>query len=415
MAPMARTWGKDQHRLVSVEEAQAAIADGMVPIGSERVALEAAQGRVLAAPVVAQDDYPAFNKAMMDGFAVRAADCAITGAQLNVVGLVPAGGQWTGTIEAGQAVQINTGAPVPAGADAVVRVEDTSMAAGGVSIRAEVKPKQNVTLRGSDRRKGDEVLTPPLTIGPAHIAAAATAGAAMLEVSREVGVAIVSTGDELVPAGQPRNPGQIHDSNGPMLTALMRQFGATQRNLGIVRDDEGELIARLRDALREPVVLTVGGMSMGTLDLVPKMFESLGVKWRFHGVEVRPGKPVAYGRGPDGQHVFGLPGNPVSAFVCSWLFVRMAIRGLQGFKPEPPPMHRAMTAVALKPHKDLRPAYVPARVWNDIARGLMTEPGPWSGSADPFGLALANALLVRDDPTKLLAEGDAVKVILIES
>lgn len=412
---MAQTWGKDRHRLVSVEEAQTAIADGLEPIGREHVTLEAAQGRVLAAPIINADDYPAFNKAMMDGFAVRAADCATAGVRLKIVGLVPAGGEWTTPLGAGQAVQINTGAPLPAGADAVVRIEDTSVVGEEVIVSAAVKPRQCIAQRGSDQRKGETVLTPPLTIGPAHIAAAATAGALMLEVAREVGVAIVSTGDEMVPAGAARKAVQIFDSNGPMLAALMRQFGATPRNLGIVRDDEEVLTARLREALREPVVLTVGGMSMGTLDLVPRVFESLGVRWRFHGVEVRPGKPVAYGRGANGQHVFGLPGNPVSAYVCSWLIARMAIRGLQGFKPEPPPVSRAMSAVAIKSHKDSRPSYIPARVWNDATRGLMAEPCPWTGSADPFGLAMANALLVRPDPTRPLAEGDAVDVILIES
>ena len=398
-----------------MEEAQAAVAEGIEPIGHEPIALEAAKGRILAAPVVAQDDYPAFNKAMMDGFAVRAADCATAGARLKVVGLVPAGGEWTATLGAGQAVQINTGAPVPVGADAVVRIEDTNIAGSEVTIATTVKPQQAVALRGSDRKKGQTILTPPLTIGPAHIAAAATAGAAMLEVAREVGVAIVSTGDELVTPGSARKAGQIFDSNGPMLAALVRQFGATPRYMGIVHDDEGELTARLREALCEPVVLTVGGMSMGTLDLVPRVFESLGVRWLFHGVEVRPGKPIAYGRGANGQHVFGLPGNPVSAYVCSWLFARMAIRGLQGFKPEPPPRIRAILSTALAPHRDARPAYVPARVWNDPGRGLMTEPCLWSGSADPFGLALANALLVRDDPTKPLAEGAAVEVLVTES
>jgi molybdopterin molybdotransferase len=352
---------------------------------------------------------------MMDGFAVRAADCAKPGARLRIIGVVPAGGTWPTPLAAGQAVQINTGAPLPTGADAVVRVEDTTVVGEEVTIATIARAHQCLTLRGSDRRKGETILTPPLTIGPAQIAAAATAGAATLEVAREVSVAIVSTGDELVPAGTARKPGEIFDSNGPMLVALMRQFGATPRSLGVVRDDEREITGCLRDALREPIVLTVGGMAMGTLDLVPRVFESLGVGWSFHGVDVRPGKPVAYGRGPDGQHVIGLPGNPVSAYVCSWLFVRMAIRGLQGFKAEAPPRTRALLATALTPHRDPRPAYVPARVWNEPTRGLLTEPCRWSGSADPFGLAEANALLVRDDPTRALAEGDAADVILIES
>lgn len=412
---MAHTWGKDQHRLVSVTEAQSAIADGVRPIGSERVALGKAHGRVLAAPVIALEDYPAFDKAMMDGFAVRSADCPTVSSTLKNIGIVSAGREWTRPVGAGEAVQINTGAPFPSGCDAVVRVEDTTVEEDQVTIHAAVKAGQNLALRGSDRRRGDVVLIPPLRIGPAQIAAIATAGAGFVEVAREVGAAIVSTGDELAAAGEPCGPGQIHDSNGPMLAALVRQFGAVAREPVRVRDDERELIVRLQTALNEPVVLTIGGMSMGTLDLVPKVFVSLGVQWIFHGVDVRPGKPVAYGVGPKGQHIFGLPGNPVSAFVCAWLFARMAIRGLQGFKPEPPPTIRATASAAIGPHRDSRPSYTPARVWNDPARGLMTEPCAWSGSADPFGLSDANALLARSDPTKPLKSGDAAEVILIES
>jgi molybdopterin molybdotransferase len=410
---MGGAWGKEPHDLLSLEEAWAVVAGEVRPIGTEVVRLAEAGGRVLAAAVRVDEDYPAFDKAMMDGFAVRSADCAAPGAWLRVLGLSAAGGAAAPGVGAGEAVRVNTGAPVPPGADAVVRVEDTqpSEDGGRVRVGTGVRAEQNISRRGSDRRQGETVLVPPIRLAAAHLAAGATAGADRLEVARRVGVAIVPTGDELVEAGQARAPGQIYESNGVMLAALMRQFGAEPRQMGIVGDSRERLAAVLGEAMREPVVISVGGMSMGTLDLVPEVLSALGVRWRFHGVEVRPGKPVAYGRGPDGQHVFGLPGNPASAFVCAWLFVRMAVRGMQGLGAAPPPRERAILRGELKAARDGRPAFVPARVWLEEDGGWAVEACRWSGSGDPFGLALANALLVRREPTRAAASGSPVEVI----
>jgi len=184
------------------------------------------------------------------------------------------------------------------------------------------------------------------------------------------------------------------------------------RNLGIACDEPAALRLSLGRAMDSPVVLAAGGMSMGTLDLVPQILSELGVRWLFHGVQLRPGKPVAYGRGSAGQHVFGLPGNPASAFVCAWLFVRMTVRGLQGFSPDPPATQKATLVCDLKPAKDARPSFVPARVWNDPQRGLLVEPTEWGGSGDPFGLALGNALLVRERPLAASTAGECVTVMI---
>lgn len=409
------SWGRRPHPLLSLEEAWERIAAEVRPGGVMSLALDQAAGRVLAAPVTAVEDYPAFDKAMMDGFAVRSADCASAGAELRVLGLVPAGEMASGGVGTGEAMQINTGAPVPAGADAVVKVEDTDPAADGSSVRVQVavRAEQNIARQGSDQRAGAVSVAPPVRMGPGPMAAAATAGVASVEVYRPVGAAVVSTGDELAPIGQARRPGQIVDSNGPMLAALVRQFGAEPVETRLARDTAADLKAAFAEAFRQPVVVAVGGMSMGTLDLVPQVLAEMGVRWVFHGVAVKPGKPVAYGVGPDGQHVFGLPGNPVSAYLCAWLFVRMAIRGMQGFPPEPPQRWRATLAKAMKPSHDPRTAFAPARAWNDAERGIMVEPTAWGGSADPFGLASANALLVRTQPTEAAAVGDFVEVIFI--
>lgn len=423
MSQSGHSWGQQPHPLVNLRDAWqhlwhacASQASRMLPpIGVEIVALADAAGRVLTAPVQTDADHPAFDKAMMDGFAVRSVDCAAPCAALRVRGLVPAGGVYDGVVGPGEAVRINTGAPLPPGADAVARIEDCELSEDAVKILVAVPAEKSVARRGSDRSRGDTVLTPPLKLLPAHIAAAATAGASELSVAREVGAAIISTGDELVRPGDPRSPGQICDSNGPMLAALLRQFGAAPLPPAMGRDDSAALSALLTEALKQPLVVIVGGMSMGTLDLAPQVLASLGVQWRFHGVSIRPGKPVAYGVGPAGQHVFGLPGNPVSAFVCAWLFVRMGIRALQGFEPQPPPRITVTLAREIKPHRDPRPAFIPARLWNEEDRGLVTEPCAWSGSADTFGLAEADALLCLSEPDRPTPGGSKVEVIRLSA
>ncbi len=412
----AATWGKEPHGLLTLTEAWGAVAADVIPVGMTSVALRDAVGRILARPVTAQLDDPAFDKAVMDGFAVRSTDCEAPGAVLGVVGLAAAGDAPANELGAMLAVRINTGAPVPPGADAIVKVEDTTPSTDGLTVRINTvaRPGQHITPQGDIKHQGDVVLSAPIRLEAAQIAAAAAGGADHVEVYEPLRAAVVTTGNELVPIGKPRKPGQITETNGPMLAALLRRFGAEPDEPVIACDKTDDLKRLLGQALARPVVLAVGGMSMGTLDLVPQVFEELGVRWAFHGVSLKPGKPVAYGRGPDGQHVFGLPGNPVSAFVCAWLFVRMVVRGLQGFLPAaPPPRWRATLAGPIEPSRDPRPLFVPARVWNDAEQGMIAEPCKWHGSSDLFALADANALLFRPTPTKAAEAGDPVDVILM--
>ncbi|HWL94009.1 MAG TPA: gephyrin-like molybdotransferase Glp [Phycisphaerae bacterium] len=405
-------WGPQRRPLLTLEQAWNCIARETGPLPTEKVALSSALGRVLAEPILASVDQPDFAKAMMDGFAVRAADCAKPGVALNIVGIVTAGEAPPAPLKAGGAIRINTGAPLPAGADAVIPIESVEIADNQVRISNSVRSGMNVLRRGSHARHGDIILAPPVTIQAAQIALLAANGDATVEVYPAVSVGIVTTGNELVTAGQPRAPGHIFESNGPTLAALARQFGASPDVVGIARDDEAALREKFARAMRHPVVLAAGGMSMGTLDLVPKVVADLGVEWKFHGVQMRPGKPVAYGRGPNGQHVFGLPGNPVSVFVCAWLFVRMTIRGLQGHACAPPTTWRATLTRALPAARDTRPAYLPAHVWSDPEQGMLADPCGWGGSSDVFGAALGNALLVRTNPAEPHDAGDCVMVIL---
>ncbi len=412
-------WGKRPHPLLEIDAASRLIADEVRPGSVIEATLAEAAGSVLAADVSVSEDYPAFDKSLMDGFAVRAVDCRTPGAELSVIGLAPAGGKIDRRVETGQALRINTGAPLPLGADAVVKIEETmvrgdeKVAAGGiVRITTAVSAGAHVEPRGSIRRAGAVALRAPLRLGPNHLAAAAMTGSHTLKVYERPGVAIVITGNEVVPAGASKRPGQIYDCNGPMLDSLMSQFGALPTPSTIAMDTLEDLKAKFFRALEQPIVLVSGGMSMGTLDLAPEALAELGVLWLMHGVSVRPGRPVAYGRGSDGQHVFGLPGNPVSVFVCGWLFVRCVVAGLQGLPPRPPQRVPATLVGEIKAHRDARPAFVPARTWIDASHGLMAEPCRWRGSADVFGAAEGTGLLCIPTPREGMAAGSRVDVIL---
>ncbi len=415
MTANASNWGKQPHRLLELDEAWSAISAELAPRPIETVPLANAVGRTLARAVYAGGDFPPFDKAMMDGFAVRSADCSAAGAKLKIVGLRQAGENQDITLNRGEALRINTGAMLPKGADAVARIEDCTVSndGGEVSIDVAVVASKHVAPRGSDYASGALLLPKPLEINAARLAALATAGVSDVDVYRQAEVAILTTGNETVSIGAPRAAGQIVDSNGPMLTALVERFDATARPLGIVPDDDAMLKTAIQDSLSSDVVLIAGGMSMGTHDLVPNIAESLGVRWIFHGVRMRPGKPVAYGRGPNGQHVFGLPGNPVSAFVCATVFAQMTIRTLHGHPIRPPKMLRAHNARRLDPKGDDRPAFLPALIWQDAKGKHWADACAWRGSGDPFGLVMANGLILRRDPTGVLEAGDGVYVVEI--
>lgn len=410
----ASLWGKEPHRLLELEEAWTIVREEVAPLPTQHVSIDRAAGHVSAADVLAGNDYPSFDKAMMDGFAVRAADCTAPRAQLKILALAAAGETRNDLcVGKGEAVRINTGAPLPRGADAVVKIEATQVDehAAIVTINKPVQAGRDMMRRGEIRQRGQGVLRRGDYLSATAIAAAITSGAGEIDVYTPPSAGIVSTGDEIMPIGTTLKPGQIYDSNGPMLVALLRQFGASSATASIARDNMADLRERLIDAMRHPLVVTIGGMSMGTHDLAPQALADLGVAWRFHGVNLRPGKPIAYGRGPEGQHVFGLPGNPLGAFVCAWLFVRMAVAGLRGLPAEPPTFETATLTADFRAHRDSRPAFVPAILRYDAERGLAATACAWAGSSDPFGAAQANGLLVHRNPGTPLAAGDAVRVI----
>jgi molybdopterin molybdotransferase len=329
--------------MLSLEDARARMLDGVEPLAAEEVALADCLGRVLAEPIASRLTLPPWLNSAMDGFAVRAADVAgasaSSPARLRVIGEVAAGQLPAVAVEAGAAVRILTGAPLPDGADAVVPIEETDAAAGdptlpdSVAVFAAATVGAHVRAAGSDLRGGDELLAAGTQLGATRLALAAAGGLAVLPVRRCPRVAVISTGDELAPVGDEPGAGQIPDSNSVGLVGQAREAGAEARSLGIAADRLDEMLAMLSEALAwADVVVVSGGVSVGARDVVKEAFAQVGrlELWR---VAVQPGKPLAFGIAQrDGRRVllFGLPGNPVSSFVTFELFVRPVLRRLLG-------------------------------------------------------------------------------------
>ncbi len=319
--------------MIGVRAALELVLRDLPQVGTEQVVLPRAAGRVLAQPVRATRDVPPFRNSAMDGYAVRAADTAGATASrpvaLRVLEVIGAGAMPRETVASGTATKIMTGSSMPSGADAVVRVEDTEEQNGEVRVRTAVAPDTSVRHPGEDMRAGETVLTSGRTLRPADIGLLASLGVAVVSVRRRPVVAVLSTGDELVDLGQPLAPGQIVNSNAYTLAAAVGEAGGTPRLLGIAHDTVEETRRVFSEAFTGDMVLSTGGVSMGTFDLVRQTLAELGVGERFWKVAQKPGKPLTFGM-RDRVPVFGLPGNPVSSLVCFYLYVRPALRAMQG-------------------------------------------------------------------------------------
>jgi molybdopterin molybdotransferase len=319
--------------MIGVREALDCVVSALTRLGAERVALPQASGRVLAEAVPAARDIPPFRNAAMDGYAVRATDVAAATpehpARLRVLETVGAGAVPQHTLTPGTAIKIMTGALLPDGADAVVRVEDTTEDGSAVAVRRAVAPGAAVREPGEDVRRGECVVPAGRPLRPADIGLLASVGTTMVSVSRRPRVALLATGDELVELGGDLRPGQIVNSNAYTLAAAVTEVGAEPLVLGIVRDEPARIRAAFGDAFAADVVLSTGGVSVGSFDYVREILRELGCEERFWKVAQKPGKPLTFslrGRVP----VFGLPGNPVSALVCFYVYVVPALRVMLG-------------------------------------------------------------------------------------
>ncbi len=314
--------------LVDADEAAALVLERTHVLPKERVAIGEAVGRVLAADLIAPAELPAFSTSAVDGFALRAAD---EGATLRVIGEAAAGRPFAGRVDPGTAARILTGGVLPEGADTVVMVEDVRLAGDAVTVPKGLRAGSNFHRPGADVRAGELVLTAGAQLGAAELGLAAALGFAEVEVHRRPRVALMSTGDELVEVGKQPGPGQITDSNRWALLAALREAGVEVRILGIGPDEPDALRRLVAGALdAADVLVTSGGVSVGTHDLVKPLLESLGTV-HVGRVKLKPGKPFTFATLPAGKLAFGLPGFPVSSLVTFEVFVRPALRKLQGF------------------------------------------------------------------------------------
>jgi molybdopterin molybdotransferase len=403
----------------SVEQAQSVVRQHARPLAAEHVRLQDALGLVLAEDLVSTVESPPFDKATMDGFAVLASDLSTGEAELAVVEEITAGQLPTRPVGPGTTTRIMTGAPMPAGADAVVIVERSEPVPGEagtqrVRLRDDhVRAGQNVMARGTAMRRGDRVLAAGREIGPIEAGVMAEIGAERVQAHRRPVVAILVTGNELVPAGASPEMGQIRNSNGPMLRALVERANGRVEDLGIGRDEVDELERLIRQGIQADILVLSGGVSAGVLDLVPSVFARVGIEQIFHKVRLKPGKPLWFGvarREPADKLVFGLPGNPVSALVCFELFVRPAIAGLAGQRARRHALRQAVLSKAHH-HRSDRPTFFPAKYAQDCEPGnIRVEPLKWHGSADLFTLAHADCLIVFPSGERRFADGEFVDI-----
>jgi molybdopterin molybdotransferase len=351
---------------------------------------------------------------MMDGYAVRSADLPDGHATLAVVEEITAGRTPQHALGPGQASRIMTGAPIPAGADAVVMVERTRLLeAGRVQIADQpTRPGQHVLPRGREMRAGETVLPAGTVLRPPELGLLAVVGRTSVRVVPAPRVGVLVTGDELVEAGSTPGPGQIRNSNGPMLVAQAARAGARPHALGIARDSLASLRPLVQEGLRADVLILSGGVSAGKLDLVPDVLVEEGVRAHFHKIQMKPGKPLFFGSTQTGTLVFGLPGNPVSSLVCFELFIRPALRRLAGHAEASPRTLAVGLADSFAYNTD-RPTYHPARL-EQTEEGWRVRAVPWFGSADLRGLLEANALLVLPTGDQRYQAGQIVPVLPLD-
>ena len=397
--------------MTTVEEALAILHRTCPPGPAEAVPLREGLRRVLAREIRADVDWPPFDTSAMDGYAIRLDDLAERKTLRERPGLVAAGDRPAPTLASGEAVRVMTGAPIPQGTEAIVPVEDVRRENGAIFTQSRPRPGQHIRRRGESVKLGDVLLPSGQRLSPAGIGLAALAGAEPLSVRRRPRVTIAVTGNELVPTSERPGPGQLRDSNGPMLLALCAAAGWPASARPAVADEDGAVRHLFTEAGRgEDVLVTSGGVSAGDLDLLPAEAERAGFEILFHGVAVRPGKPVAFGR-RGGTLWFGLPGNPVSTSVCFQLFVRYALDCLEGVAAPGAPIRQARLEreIAVRGHRE---TYRDALVEEGGGQVRVT-PLETRGSHDLAAHGRANAMIRIPADAERLTAGSVVDCLVL--
>jgi molybdopterin molybdotransferase len=398
---------------IEIEEAQRLIAGRVTALGSEPVALREALGRVLAEDVTSADAVPGFDNSAMDGYAIRAADAAAAAeqpARLTVVDESRAGHPAARALAAGEAIAISTGAMLPRGADAVVRVEDTDGGGELVEVRVQVAPGKDIRRAGEDIEAGETVLEAGTEIGPAEVGVLASVGRREAACAKRPRVTVLTTGDELQEPGEPLRPGAIRNSNAHSVAALVERAGAELLAAEIVADDLETTGRALAAALDGDIVVVCGGVSVGEHDHVRPALDGLGVEQVFWRVSLRPGAPTYFGVSPAGTLVFGLPGNPVSAMVTFLLFARPAIRAMLGSADRRP----RTTAILAREHPALRARTQLVRCRLELGEdGWHADPTKAQGSHVLTSMLGADALAILPPADQPYPAGTRVEIELL--
>ncbi len=375
---------------------------------TETVPLDEADGRILAQDILADRDYPPFNRSARDGFAVIAADVAKVPADLDLIGETRAGEPSRFKLQPGQTVEIMTGAPGPENADAVVMVEHSSRNGSRVTLHNSVASGRNLIMAGSETKEGQLVMPAGRCIGYSQIALLGTVGCSEVPVCRRPDVAILSTGDEVLPVDARPEPFQIRNSNAHSLAAQVRRRGGLPRILPIARDRLDETRRLIEDGLRSDILLLSGGVSMGKHDLVEEVLSGLDAEIFFTTVRIQPGKPLVFGR-VGGTPVFGLPGNPLSTMVTFEVFASIAVDLLGGSTDSPLRFRRAALAAPFR-HKPVLTRFLGARLEGEYENSTVRlDRG--QGSGDVTAFARANCLVVASETRASWDAGDLIEVM----
>jgi molybdopterin molybdotransferase len=397
--------------LLTVAEALARVTDGLVPLDAEALPLDQAAGRVLACEMAARLTQPPFDASAMDGYAVRAADVASLPARLRLIGESAAGHRFGRVVEPGAAVRIFTGAPVPEGADTIVIQEDAEESDGVVLVR-EAAPGRHIRPRGQDFSEGQVLLRAGRRLGSRELMLAASMNYPELLVRRRPKVALLATGDEVVPPGSELAADQIVSSVPYGLAALIAAEGCEAMSLGIAKDDTESLVTLARSGRAADILITIGGASVGARDLVSSALRGEGLELDFWKIAMRPGKPLLYGK-LGHQRVLGLPGNPVSALVCAHVFLVPMLRKLLGLAERAQPSPEALLAEDLEANGPREHYMRAVSEWTAEGKRRV-KPLPSQDSSLMAAFAEADCLIVRPPHVPALSQGQRVRIIPLD-
>ena len=398
--------------MVSIEEALGILLKNIPECKTERISFHQSLGRVLAEDIAATMDIPPFNRATMDGFAVRAADVQNAPVDLVLGGEARAGGGIPESLKPHEAISIMTGAPVPDGADAVQIVEvcPVSPCESKVTILKPVETGENIAPKGREAMSGDVIIKAGRVVGPPEIALLASFGYVEVQVYTRPSVAILATGDELVEFDETPRPDQIRNSNAYCLAAQLRLLGIEADYLGIARDEKENLRKKILAGLERDVLIITGGVSMGEYDFVRDIFKELSIEILFSKVAIKPGKPTVFAR-KENRLIFGLPGNPLSSMVTFECFARPVIGRMCGMK-QPELLRLQGILVEDVRQTPGRTTFLPARI-ELTQNGWMVQPISWKNSADMIGFSGANATFIFPGERDLISRNETVEIMLL--